>query len=50
TVQMTIPPSVVASRPPPAPAPGTSSSLKVLLVAVTVVGVLAFALGVLAGR
>jgi serine/threonine protein kinase len=47
TVQMTIPASVVAPRPPPS---GPSASMKVLLVAVAVVGAVAFALGVLAGR
>lgn len=48
TVQMTIPPPGAAPSPRSSPPPG--SSTRVLLVAVTVVGVVAFALGVLAGR
>ena len=45
TVRMTLPPPAPSA--PPAP---RASSLRVLLIAVAVVGVLAFALGVLAGR
>ena len=50
TVQMTIPPPGAAPSPRSSPPPSPPSSARVLLVVVTVVGVVAFALGVLAGR
>jgi hypothetical protein len=50
TVQMTIPPPGAPPSSRSSPTPSSRSSARVLLVAVTVVGVVAFALGVLAGR
>jgi serine/threonine protein kinase len=50
TVQMTIPPPGAPPSSRSSPPPSSRSSARVLLVAVTVVGVVAFALGVLAGR